>query len=284
MFIEKYRPKTFNEILGQSNIVSAIKKLIKKYSIIPNLLFNGGPGTGKTTLAHVIAKSLFGEDYRNCFLELNASSDRGIDIVRNRINEFARTKGYHKYKIVFLDEASEITKDAQNALRRIMELNYKNCRFILTCNYIEKIIDPLISRCIPFNFKRIKNKDLLELANKVCVQEKYKLKESELKILVLESNGDARRLLNLLETAITGNKIEDFESLLSDIYSLSIEEFIKLVYQADNERILNELIKQGITRKNTKIVKILADCDYRFRLGTIKTLQLIAAFLQIKNL
>jgi replication factor C small subunit len=240
MFIEKYRPIKFEEVIGQDKIVSAIQKLIKKNRIIPNMLFSGAPGTGKTSLAHVIARNFFGSDYRNSFLELNASSDRGIDIVRNRINDFARTKSFHKYKIVFLDEASEITKDAQNALRRIMELNYINCRFILTCNYIEKIIDPIISRCIAFEFKKIKNDDLLELAKRVCNIEKYKLKNSKLKILVLESNGDARRLLNLLEIAITGSEIEDNESSLGDIYSLSTDEFIKLVYHADNERILNE--------------------------------------------
>jgi len=265
MFIEKYRPKSFDDVVGQQDIIKQISKYIEKKGSIPNLLFIGDPGTGKTSLAYIITRALFGDNYINSFLELNASSDRGIEVVRKRIQEFARTKSFHKFKIVFLDEASEITKDAQHALRRIMEVNYKNCRFILSCNYQEKITSAIQSRCKVFIFKRISNQDLFNLAKRVASYEKVKIKKSQLKVMVLDSGGDARRLLNTLEI-FAGGEVEGYEESLDDLFSLGIEEFASLVYSIDNERILNRLVDQAFKLKSRKAVLILADCDARFRL------------------
>lgn len=281
MFIEKYRPQSFKEMVGQTSIVKQLEEYINKNKSIPNLLFVGDPGIGKTSLAYIIARGLFGENYTNSFLELNASSDRGIEVVRKRIQEFARTKSFHQFKIVFLDEASEITKDAQHALRRIMEVNYKNCRFILSCNYQEKITSALQSRCKTFVFERIKSKDLLKLAKRVISKEDIKIKKQQLKVMVLDSRGDARRLLNGLEI-FAGGEVEGYEEALDDLLSLDVEEFRTLVYSVDNERILNCLVDQAFTFKSRKMVTILADCDARFRFGCIKSLQLINAFLKIK--
>ena len=155
IFIEKYRPQNFEEFVGQDIIVNRIKSFVENKNI-PHLIFTGSPGTGKTTLSLIIARSLFGNNWRDNFLELNSSDDRGINVVRETIKDFARTKPILNtpYKIILLDESDALTREAQHALRRTME-NYSNtCRFILSCNYSSKLIDPIISRCaisMPFS-------------------------------------------------------------------------------------------------------------------------------------
>src|SRR3989344_6447145 len=136
IWIEKYRPKNFSEIKGQDKIVERTESFVKQQNM-PHLLFAGPAGVGKTTLALVIAKSLFKDFYRNNILELNASDDRGIDVVRNQVKDFARTKtiGNFPFKIIYLDESDSLTKEAQQALRRTMENYSQTCRFILSCNY-----------------------------------------------------------------------------------------------------------------------------------------------------
>jgi len=284
MFTEKYRPKKFSQIIGQDHIVKPVQDYIEKKKEIPNMLFSGDAGLGKTTLAHVVARNVLGNTWQNAFLELNASSDRGIAVVRERINNFAKTVGFHRFKIVFLDEASEITKDAQNALRRIMEVNYEHCRFILSCNYENKIIKPIKSRCQVYRFVKIQNNKLAKLVKRVAKKEGIVVKDSKVKRIVLEADGDARALLNLLESHIHGREIQGSAKLLQDILSLEIEEFKDLVYSVDNDSILTGLVSQCIKEKNKKAIIALADCDMRFRFGCIKDLQLIATFIKLKSI
>src|SRR3989304_4493842 len=146
---EKYRPSKFSEIVGQDNTVKKVQSLTKSLNI-PHLLFAGPAGTGKSTLALITVKELFGDKWKENYLELNASDERGIDVVRQKVKDFARTKAIENipFKVIFLDEADALTKEAQQALRRTME-NYSNtCRFIMSCNYASNIIDPIQSRCV----------------------------------------------------------------------------------------------------------------------------------------
>ena len=281
MFIEKYRPIYARDIVGQEYIIDSIRKYVKKNDIIPHMIFEGPPGTGKTSLAYIIGKQFFKDGLDGSFLNLNASDDRGIDVVRNKIKQFAQTQSFYKFKIIFLDEASEITKDAQNALRRMMEQYHKNCRFILSANYPEKIIQPIKSRCKIFTFKRISEEALKELVKRIAKEEDIKLKKKQGSLIVKESDGDARRALHLLEAIKNGEDIN--EDIIEDIFSLEVEEFIESAYSYNPEFLLRTMVDSAVKIRNKKVVIELADCDFKMRNGTIKSLQLISSFLKIKK-
>jgi replication factor C small subunit len=168
IWTEKYRPKDFSEIKGQKEIVKRIKAFVELQNI-PHLLFAGPAGVGKTTLALVIVKKLFKDSWHQNFLELNASDERGIDIIRNKVKDFARTKaiGDVPFKIIYLDECDALTREAQQALRRTMENYTQTCRFILSANYSSKIIDPIQSRCAMFRFKPLEEKEINTIIEKI---------------------------------------------------------------------------------------------------------------------
>ena len=161
IWTEKYRPSNFSEVKGQAHVVSKLQAFVKEKNM-PHVLFAGPAGIGKTTLALVMAKQFFGENWRDNFLELNASDERGIDVVRVKVKDFARTKalGDVPFKIIYLDECDALTKEAQQALRRTMENYTSSCRFILSCNYSSKITDPIQSRCAVFKFKPLEKDEL----------------------------------------------------------------------------------------------------------------------------
>lgn len=208
IWVDKYRPKSFDEIIGQDYFVKRIKAFINSKNL-PHLLFAGSPGTGKTTTALVVARELYGKDgVRGNFLELNASDDRGIDIIRNQIKEFAKLKSLTSvpYKIICLDEADSLTKDAQQALRRTMEKYSASCRFVLACNEISKILDPIQSRCVIFKFKSLNDESLISLLEKIEKSEGLKIEKDAKSLLVKIAKGDTRKLINTLQAASSIDK------------------------------------------------------------------------------
>ncbi len=218
IWTEKYRPQDFSEIKGQKEIVARVKAFVEQKNM-PHQMYSGPAGVGKSTLAIVVAKKLFGDSWRQNFLELNASDERGIDIVRVKVKDFARTKalGDVPFKIIFLDECDALTREAQQALRRTME-NYTNtCRFILSCNYSSKIIDPIQSRCAVFRFKPIEKEDLHLIVDRIANEETLNVSEKAKQALIDVSEGDCRRLENVMQscTAISKNITEDL------VYSLA---------------------------------------------------------------
>ncbi len=197
---EKYRPKTLNDIIGQHDIVDSLKSFVKEKNM-PNLLFTGPPGCGKTTATLALAKEMYGIEYKGSLLELNASDERGIDVVRGHIKEFARmvSMAGHPFKIIFLDEADSLTPDAQHALRRTMEVYSGITRFVLSCNYSSKIIEPIQSRCSVFRFKQLEGKDILGLVDRICDAEKLKCDKEAKDAIVYISDGDMRKAVNIIQ-------------------------------------------------------------------------------------
>ncbi len=200
IWTEKYRPGKFEEVVGQQEIIKRVKSLVQALNI-PHLLFAGPAGTGKSTLALIIVKQLFREAWRENYLELNASDERGIDVVRQKVKDFARTKALENvpFKVIFLDEADALTKEAQQALRRTMENFTNTCRFIMSCNYSSSIIDPIQSRCVVFRFKLLEKKDISEVIKRIAEKEKLKITDDALEVLYEASEGDCRRAINLLQ-------------------------------------------------------------------------------------
>ncbi len=211
IWTEKYRPKTLDDVVGQQNAVKRLKSYVKAGNM-PHLLFSGPAGVGKTTSAIALARDMFGDNWKNNFYELNASDERGIDVVRVNIKEYARTApfGGAPFKIIFLDEADALTSDAQAALRRTMEKYSGTCRFILSCNYSSKIIDPIQSRCAIFRFTRPSEEDMMVYLKRIVEGEKIDIDDEALHQIILVSEGDVRKAVNTLQVAASfadGGKI-----------------------------------------------------------------------------
>lgn len=255
IWTEKYRPSNFDELVGQDEIVKRVKNLTDSMNI-PHLLFAGPAGTGKSSLALIIVKQLFGEHWKENYLELNASDERGIDVVRQKVKDFARTKALQSvpFKVIFLDEADALTREAQQALRRTMENFTSTCRFILSCNYSSKIIDPIQSRCSIFRFKLLEKKDIEKRVRAIAEKEKLTVDEKALESLYEDSEGDCRRVINLLQStaSISTNITSD---LVNTITSSAKPKDIKIVleyalagdFTNAREKLLDIMLKESIS-------------------------------------
>jgi replication factor C small subunit len=204
VWVEKYRPTSLAEMVGQESIVPFLRAYAAKRSM-PHLLFAGPPGAGKTTAALALAHDLYGAEWRQNFLELNSSDTRGIDTVRTTIKEYARTApiGEVGFKILFLDEADNLTSDAQAALRRLMERYSGSCRFVLSCNYSSRIIDPIQSRCAVFRFRGYSPEAIRTQLERIAKAEGKRITPDALATLVTAGAGDMRRAVNLLQLTAT---------------------------------------------------------------------------------
>jgi replication factor C small subunit len=218
IWTEKYRPREFSGIVGQKEIVRRVKNFVKQQNL-PHLLFAGPAGVGKTTLALVVARELYGNEWKQNFLELNASDERGIDVIRVKVKDFARTRaiGNVPFKIIYLDECDALTREAQQALRRTMENYTQTCRFVLSCNYSSKIIDPIQSRCTLFRFKPLDKKEVFEIIEHIAKSEKLHVDNDAKEALYQVTEGDCRRVENILQScAAIADKITD-----ETVFSLS---------------------------------------------------------------
>ena len=211
IWTEKYRPQTLSEVVGQENIVRRLSAFVKNKTL-QNLLFVGPAGTGKTTCTIAIARELFGDGWRQNILELNASDERGIDVIRNKVKDFARTRAFGEvpYKIIYLDESDALTQEAQQALRRTMEDYTANCRFVLSANYGSKIISPIQSRCALFRFAPLTDNNISERLKMVAKKENIHLEANGEKAILEIARGDLRNAINLLQaSAAATSKIDE---------------------------------------------------------------------------
>ncbi len=232
IWTEKYRPKDFSEIKGQQEIVNKIKAFVEKKNL-PHLLFTGPAGVGKSTLALVVAKTLFGESWRGNFLELNSSDERGIDVIRNKVKDFARAKTLSNvpFKIIFLDECDALTKEAQQALRRTMENYTSTCRFILAANFSSKILEPIQSRCAIFRFNLLEKKDIIKIIDSTAKNESLKISSGAMEALYTVSEGDCRRVQNILQSCAALTRDVD-EKLVYEHASFAEPKEIKEVLES----------------------------------------------------
>lgn len=267
-WVEKYRPKKLDEVAAQDHAVTVLKKTLGSANL-PHMLFYGPPGTGKTSTILALTKELFGPELmKTRVLELNASDERGISIVREKVKNFARLTvskpSKHDlehypcppYKIIILDEADSMTADAQSALRRTMETYSTVTRFCMICNYVTRIIDPLASRCSKFRFKSLDSSNALERLKYVAEQEKVKYKEGVLERILDISAGDLRRAITLLQSAsknigYSGEEeisVALVEELAGVVPEETLAEITKLVSTGGFDKItqyVNEFIKNG---------------------------------------
>lgn len=217
VWVEKYRPRKLADVIGQRSIVERLSAYVKTRSM-PHMLFAGPAGSGKTTCAIALARELYGEQWRDNLIELNASDERGIDVVRGKIKDFARAAslGVADFKIIFLDEADSLTSDAQAALRRTMERYTQTCRFIMSCNYSSKIIEPIQSRCAVFRFRPLSVEDVTSFLRRIASAEKIDVTSDGLEAICKLAAGDMRKATNILQVAASlGHKVDEdtvFES------------------------------------------------------------------------
>jgi replication factor C small subunit len=306
MWVEKYRPQTLSEVVNQTEIIGSLEALIKDPTDMPHLLFSGSAGVGKTTTALCIARQILGEYVRDYTLELNASDERGIGMVREKVKKFSRYAGMAEvpFKIIILDEADEMTSDAQTALRRIIEDTARYCRFILIANNISKIIDPIQSRCATFKFTSIPQEDVISHLEDIAKKEKVKADKKGLQAIYDYSEGDLRHAINLLQaTASLGaiteehvrasaglTKTTDVDEVLKIALAGKIsearEKMIELIKvygmsESDFLKYLNSAVFKSKHQKLSDILEIIAKYDYRILVGANPEIQLSALLAEL---
>jgi replication factor C small subunit len=235
VWVEKYRPRRLSEVIGQKNIVERLSAYAKTRSM-PHMLFAGPAGSGKTTCAIALARELYGDEWRDNLIELNASDERGIDIVRGKIKDFARAAsiGSSNFKIIFLDEADSLTSDAQAALRRTMERYTQTCRFVLSCNYSSKIIEPIQSRCAVFRFKPLAEPDVLFYLKRIAASEHIDVTEEGLSAVCQLARGDLRKATNILQVASSLGRKVDQDTVFESTENIRPSEIQELLMTALN--------------------------------------------------
>ncbi len=307
-WIEKYRPKNLDQVIGQKLIVDRLRSFVEKGNF-PNMIFAGSAGIGKTTCAIAMANDLYGEELSGAFKELNASDQRGIDVIRGEVKEFAKTRAMGKVttKIIFLDEADSLTGDAQHALRRTMEKYSKETRFILSANYASKIIEPIQSRCVVFRFKPLNEEDMKKYIERIVESEGLDIDQKAIDALIYVGDGDLRKLTNTLQSsAMQSKKITD-----TGIYEVASrarpKEIVAMLnsavagsFDAAREELDNLMLRHGMSAEDIltqcyrevqglnveeklklRITVELGECNFRIVEGANERIQLEAMLAQL---
>ena len=314
MWVEKYRPSNLKEIINQRDIVNGLSNFSREPNEIPHLLFSGPAGVGKTTTALCLAKELLGESWRTDTLELNASDERGIKMVRERVKEFAAVMklptdrdNKKMFRIIILDEADEMTSEAQTALRRIIEDSSRTTRFIIICNYLSQIIEPIQSRCVVFKFRRLSREDVSDYLRFICEKQGVRFEEKAFSTIYDSTLGDLRHSINILQAAagmgavsssnvassigLSGKtRVKEIIKLalagkfhearfrlfeLMQVYGMSENDFLKYANQEAYDLKLD---------RPDEFAALMAEYDYRLVTGAHPEIQLVALLAQLSKL
>lgn len=314
MWSEKYRPKRLADVVDQKEIIKGISNLVKNRQEIPHMLFAGPAGVGKTTTALCIAMELLGENWKDHVLELNASDERGIKMVRDRVKGFTEWRGVtgeqqvnNLFKIVILDEADEMTSEAQTALRAMIEKGSEITRFIIVCNYLSQIIEPIQSRCVVFRFTRLPKKDVVDYLRMICEKEKVKFDEKALVQIYDATSGDMRHSINIMQAAggmgsvssvnVTAAMGLSGRAKVGEVLKLALSgKFnearaklleLMLVYglsETDFMKYANQEAYEMKLEKPEEFAAIMAEYDYRLAVGAHPEIQLSALLAQLCKL
>lgn len=305
IWTEKYRPENLSEVVNQSHVVDRLKSWAKEKSI-PHLIFAGPAGTGKTCCAIAVAKELFGKHWRENFQETNASDERGINVVRGRIKDFASIRPIGaEFKIVFLDESDSLTPEAQQALRRTIERFSNVCRFILSCNYSNKLISPIKSRGAVFRFKNLSEEHVTEYLNRIVKGENISIDQDAMKAIYELSEGDMRKAVNILQAASTAGKVtkESVYTVASQAKPQDIGDMVNAAlagkFSDARSKLYDMLIKQGLAgddiirgihkqifdldipdERKVNLIEKVGEFEYRLNEGGTPEIQLEALLAQ----
>ena len=315
MWVEKYRPAELDQVIDQKEIIRGLENLIKNPEEIPHLLFAGPAGVGKTTTALCVAKGLLGKEWQRDTLELNASDERGIKMVRERVKEFAAvmklTTGNEEdnrpFRIIILDEADEMTPEAQTALRRIIEDSSRTTRFIIICNYLSQIIEPIQSRCVVFRFTRLTNEDIVSHLKTICQKEGVKYDDKALTQIYEATSGDLRHSINMLQAAAGMGSVslanvvasiglsgkfkvgEVIKLALSGKFKEARVKLLELIHvygmsESDFLKYANQEAYDMKLERPDEFAALMAEYDYRLVSGAHPEIQLSALLAQLGKL